>query len=556
MSKIIFLIIFLFFTNCIPQAKLNNPMHSAGLMTQLLNMVVNPQDTSPPSFGGVSSVTSAGSNSILLSWTAAQDNVTPQNSIVYDIYMAPQKGWENYNVVSFSTTGGATSFTAAGLSENTTYYFVVRARDSAGNRDSNTAELSAVTWPIPQILSVSTPNSELTAGDQITVSGTNFDSDPASYTLKLGACTLNVVNSTSTSITAAVPSDRTCTSGKIIFTSKASNLSSIYPTDYKYFHNLLIVANTDGSVSSYLLNAASDPMSRIETPSVFTPVAVGTPVSIDYHSKYGMVYVQIWGQSNLIGNTLSDDGSIKFLSTYPSGSGTGTFAISPNSQFMILGTVGSLATMYYYNTLLLPINFYPFASQTNSLQFSPLGNFLFASLSDGFTYVVPVSSDGTLNSFFTGSVTARSVMFAPNENVAYFTNNSNVFSYFINPNGSISGATGSSSCPGATQPLYGVRDSLGYLYVNGGSKICSFSTSDGIGMITAKYSIPMGTNILEKTLVVDFYNRALLSLQSSSTSTILNVIPIFISGMMGTNVSVTLNAAKVPLASKLVRQYR
>jgi hypothetical protein len=41
---------------------------------------------------------------------------------------------------SLNTPPGATSFVTPTLPDNGSYYFVVRARDAAGNRDTNTIE--------------------------------------------------------------------------------------------------------------------------------------------------------------------------------------------------------------------------------------------------------------------------------------------------------------------------------------------------------------------------------------------------------------------------------
>lgn len=101
-------------------------------------------DTMPPSFAGATSATS-GPNSITLSWAAASDNVSPAAQITYLVYQAAAAGGETYNQPSFTTAPGATSFSIGKLAIRTTYYFVVRARDEAGNLDSNKVEVSATT---------------------------------------------------------------------------------------------------------------------------------------------------------------------------------------------------------------------------------------------------------------------------------------------------------------------------------------------------------------------------------------------------------------------------
>lgn len=99
-------------------------------------------DAVPPTFAGLALVTNVSITSMQLSWPAATDDVTPQASIVYLIYQATTTGGENYAAPAFTTAPGATSYTVIGLTPGTTYYFVVRAADAAGNSDTNTLEKS------------------------------------------------------------------------------------------------------------------------------------------------------------------------------------------------------------------------------------------------------------------------------------------------------------------------------------------------------------------------------------------------------------------------------
>lgn len=101
-------------------------------------------DQTPPSFAGASSATPS-PNAITLGWSAASDNVTPASDIVYLVYRATTAGGESFATPSFTTAPGATSLSIGQLPINTRYYFVVRARDAAGNVDGNTVEVSATT---------------------------------------------------------------------------------------------------------------------------------------------------------------------------------------------------------------------------------------------------------------------------------------------------------------------------------------------------------------------------------------------------------------------------
>jgi len=108
-------------------------------------------DRTPPAFAGVESATTcipgpiAGqSASYRLSWKPATDDVTPSTKIVYDIYQATKPGGEDLSSATYTTRRGATSFTTPALPADKSFYFVVRARDRAGNRDSNQVEREGV----------------------------------------------------------------------------------------------------------------------------------------------------------------------------------------------------------------------------------------------------------------------------------------------------------------------------------------------------------------------------------------------------------------------------
>jgi CARDB len=106
-------------------------------------------DRTPPTFAGLQRATTCipgpvgggtRSSPYSLRWVAATDDVTPSSAIVYDIYQANAAGGENFAVPTYTTQPGATTFLTPLLPDDNTYYFVVRARDEAGNRDTNDVE--------------------------------------------------------------------------------------------------------------------------------------------------------------------------------------------------------------------------------------------------------------------------------------------------------------------------------------------------------------------------------------------------------------------------------
>jgi hypothetical protein len=109
---------------------------------------VGDADRTAPKFDGLEAATTCipgpigppHSSSYSLRWSAASDDQTPADQIVYDVYQATEAGGESFAAPTYTTAPGAVSFTTPPLSSDKTWYFVVRARDSAGNRDSNRRE--------------------------------------------------------------------------------------------------------------------------------------------------------------------------------------------------------------------------------------------------------------------------------------------------------------------------------------------------------------------------------------------------------------------------------
>jgi hypothetical protein len=105
-------------------------------------------DSTPPTFAGLVKATTCvpgpigpgKSTPYHLTWNPATDAVTPSSEIVYDVYQATTAGDESFSVPTYTTQPGVTSFATPPLSSTQKYYFVVRARDRAGNRDSNRIE--------------------------------------------------------------------------------------------------------------------------------------------------------------------------------------------------------------------------------------------------------------------------------------------------------------------------------------------------------------------------------------------------------------------------------
>jgi hypothetical protein len=105
-------------------------------------------DSTPPTFAGLLKATTCipgpigtgRSSTYHLTWNPATDAVAPSSEIVYDVYQATAAGGESFSTPTYTTPAGAAAFDTPPLASTKTYYFVVRARDLAGNRDSNRVE--------------------------------------------------------------------------------------------------------------------------------------------------------------------------------------------------------------------------------------------------------------------------------------------------------------------------------------------------------------------------------------------------------------------------------
>jgi hypothetical protein len=110
------------------------------------------RDHTPPKFAGLKSATTCipgpigtgRKTSYHLRWNPATDNVTPSSKIVYDVYQAHKSGGEDFSRPTYTTRAGATSFDTPPLPSGRSFYFVVRAKDRAGNHDANNVERQGV----------------------------------------------------------------------------------------------------------------------------------------------------------------------------------------------------------------------------------------------------------------------------------------------------------------------------------------------------------------------------------------------------------------------------
>lgn len=99
-------------------------------------------DITPPTFGGLLSADNPAKNTVDLTWNAGSD----ASGISYDVFVATASGCYDFTAPRATVTS-PTGTTVTGLTANTTYYFVVRGRDSTGISELNEVEKSATTLP-------------------------------------------------------------------------------------------------------------------------------------------------------------------------------------------------------------------------------------------------------------------------------------------------------------------------------------------------------------------------------------------------------------------------
>ncbi len=126
-------------------------------------------NTSPSAPTNLSAVALSGGG-IKLTWTASSSGDVAQ----YNIYMATSSGDQNYSNPTYTVSSGTTTYTDTATTNGTTYYYVVRAQDVAGNIETNTTEVSATAGITtgPSFSSITADKSVYKDGDTITLTVT------------------------------------------------------------------------------------------------------------------------------------------------------------------------------------------------------------------------------------------------------------------------------------------------------------------------------------------------------------------------------------------------
>jgi hypothetical protein len=104
-------------------------------------------DTMPPVFAGLESVVAGpGSGQLTLSWPAATDETTAPGALVYYVWTSPVPGDPDPSSTPIAITDPGAQSIIVALGSSFQQKFLVRARDEAGNFDTNT---KVVIFPSP-----------------------------------------------------------------------------------------------------------------------------------------------------------------------------------------------------------------------------------------------------------------------------------------------------------------------------------------------------------------------------------------------------------------------
>ncbi|MBR9974195.1 MAG: hypothetical protein KFF77_01315 [Bacteroidetes bacterium] len=104
-------------------------------------------DRHAPLFGGVLTASLHG-DSAYLYWDCGRDDVTSEDDMMYELYLASASGGQDFTTPSLHITG-ATNLKLGNLPPGRRTYIVVRAVDEAGNRDTNIREVVVETGGEP-----------------------------------------------------------------------------------------------------------------------------------------------------------------------------------------------------------------------------------------------------------------------------------------------------------------------------------------------------------------------------------------------------------------------
>jgi fibronectin type 3 domain-containing protein len=197
---------------------------------------------------------------VVLSW----DSNVESDTAGYNIYRSLTSG-SNYTFISYTTN---TSYTDSGLTNGTTYYYVITAIDTSGNESSSSAEV----WATPYDNVAPDPPASLEATDTPNDSG--------------GSITLNWSASLATD-TAGYHIFRSLTSGSgyvQIATTTSTNFTDTNLANDTTYYYVITAFDEVPNESTYSIEASATPLDNLPpaTPTITSVIAGNSTIDLDW----------------------------------------------------------------------------------------------------------------------------------------------------------------------------------------------------------------------------------------------------------------------------------
>jgi 6-phosphogluconolactonase (cycloisomerase 2 family) len=437
-------------------------------------------DTTGPSVPGSFAALPASTTQIDLSWVASTDAVTAQANIVYEICQTTTSGACSPFAVSYTTGAGATNYSATGLNPLTTYYFVVRAKDSVNNAGTATGEISATTNAAG---TVANPTYSPVAGTYGTAQN-----------IAIGSVTPGAtVCYTTDGVTAPVcNAAAVCTTGSTY----GSAINTAVTTTYRAIG--CKVGYTASGVAAGVFTIDTTPPVPGNSGTLTTSGITTSAITVDWTAGTDNVDAATSLQYLLYYSTSNNLGSVVAIEA--NGTAVGSYATN-----IITQAAGSLTagTTYYFAVIVKDL-------MGNKAAYGVVSGVTSANAADGFAYTANYTSNDitmyTMNSS-TGILTANGTISTGTAPYGITTDPTGRFVYTANSGSNnvsayaIDASTGtlvsSGTTAAGTSPYAVAVDPTGrfaYSANYNGNNISMFTINASTGTLTANGSIAAGTN--------------------------------------------------------------
>ena len=436
-------------------------------------------DMAGPSTPGSFAATPAGTTQADLSWNASTDNFTAQANIVYEICQTTTSGACSPFAVSYTTAAGATNYSATGLNALTTYYFVIRAKDSVNNNGTATGEVSTTTNAIGTVVD---PTYTPTAGTYGLAQNVSMSSITPSAT---------ICYTTDGVTTPVCDAAATCTTGSTY----GSAINTTVTTTYRAVG--CKVGYTASNVATGVFTIDTTPPVPGNSGTLTTSGITTSSITVDWIAATDNVTAQASLEYLLYYSLANNLGSVSAIET--NGTAVGTYATNIATQ---TATGLSSGTTYYFAVIVRD-------GLGNKASYGVVSGV--TSAVNGFVYVANYGSNDvsmyTINAS-TGELTAmapatiaagigpQSVIVDPTGRFAYVANetSNNVSMYAINAGTGALTANGTISAGNPESVTVDPSGRFVYVVDFSSNNVSMYTINAGTGALTANGTIPTGSN--------------------------------------------------------------